>query len=158
MLVIAMSAYDKNIGDYCRETFRDKDSWLMQDPYEYSDPSDRICFILYGDRKTPDKENVNIRRIAERVTRKTSYDSNGNRRTNNDLYLILADWVPAVEFIRIHCPSQTDDDYKAFTERSVVFGYIRNMRQFADLSEPMFREDLSSFHERIGQKYYETRW
>ena len=71
MLVIAMSAYDKNIGDYCRETFRDKNSWLMQDPYEYSDPSDRICFILYGDRKTPDKGNVNIRRIAERVTRKT---------------------------------------------------------------------------------------
>lgn len=158
MLVIAMSAYDKNIGDYCRETFRDKDSWLMQDPYEYSDPSDRICFILYGDRKTPDKENVNIRRVSERVTRKVIYDSNGNRRTNNDLYLILADWVPAVEFIRTHCPSQTDDDYKALTELPVVFGYIRNMRQFADLSEPMFREDLSSFHERIGQKYYETRW
>ena len=158
MLVIAMSAYDKRIGDYCRATLTDKDVWLMQDPYEYTDSRDRICFILYGDRKTPEKENVNIRRIAERVTRKASNDPDGSRRTNNDLYLILADWVPAVEFIRNHCPTQTDGDCKALTERPVFFGCIRNMRQFADLSEPMFRENLSSFHERIGQKYYETRW
>ena len=156
MLVIAMSAYDKNIGDYCRETFRDQDSWLMQDPYEYTYNESKIYFMLYGEKKS--SKNPPINQIAIRTTAQSGIDSNGKRQPNNSLYLIIADWMPIDEFINSFYPNLSEKDYKLLLGRRIVMGYIRNMKQFNNLTEPVFREDLKCFHERISRKYYEARW
>lgn len=156
MLVIAMTAYDSTIVDTCKNLFPDNELWLMQDPYEYTYNESKIYFMLYGEKKS--SKNPPINQIAIRTTAQSGIDSNGKHQTNNSLYLIIADWMPIDEFINSFYPNLSEEDYKLLLGRRIVMGYIRNMKQFNNLTEPVFREDLKCFHERISRKYYEARW
>ena len=111
--------------------------------------------MLYGEKKS--SKNRPINQIATRTTAQSGIDSNGKRQTNNSLYLIMADWIPIDEFINNFYPNLSEEDSKPLLNLRIVMGHIRNMKQFNNLTEPVFREDLKCFHERISKKYYATR-